>query len=309
MYVRTYILIINTKIMRPYNNLIKYLILMIGTISFSLSSTYAENLFKVKTIISLSTEINKTVNLSSTSEAYRKIEVKSEVTSKVKEVLRKKGSLVNKNQIIIKLEEYESYKKLFSNELISENEFNKIALKAPFDGIILDGHKIEGELVTPGTSVYKIIDLSKIKIIGYINENEITGVDISNKVEVKILDQVIMGTIDYISPIADYDTKTFEIIVIFDNSDLSIRDGISAELIIYKDKIKVHKISPSVLSLGENGDIGIKVLNKDNEVIFKEIEIIEDTSDYMLISGLDDKENIITIGQQYVSTGDKVETE
>jgi len=29
----------------------------------------------------------------------------------------------------------------------------------------------------------------------------------------------------------------------------------------------------------------------------------------MLISGLEDKENIITIGQQYVSSGDKVETE
>ena len=29
----------------------------------------------------------------------------------------------------------------------------------------------------------------------------------------------------------------------------------------------------------------------------------------MLIGGLGDKENIITIGQQYVSSGDKVETE
>ena len=174
---------------------------------------------------------------------------------------------------------------------------------------MLDGHKIEGELITPGSIVYEIIDLSKIKIIGYVNENEINGITTDNTVEVKILNKNVRGVIDYISPIADYNTKTFEIIVIFDNSDLQVRDGISAELIIYKDKIKVHKISPSVLSLGENGDIGIKVLNKDNEVIFKEIEIIEDTSDYMLISGLDDQENIITIGQQYVSSGDKVETE
>ena len=141
------------------------------------------------------------------------------------------------------------------------------------------------------------------------NENEIKGINIKNKVEVSILDKIIEGTIDYISPIADYNTKTFEISVIFDNLDLSIRDGLSAELKIYKEKIKVHQISPSVLSLGDDGDIGIKVLNQDNEVIFKEIVIIEDTSDYMLISGLEDKENIITIGQQYVSSGDKVETE
>lgn len=295
--------------MTPYNNIIKQLLIIIGLVFLSINTLYSENLFKVKSLISLATEINKTVSISSTSEAYRKIEVKSEVTSKIKKILKKKGSFVDKGQIVIKLEEFDSYKKLFENDLISKNEFNKIALMAPFNGIILDGHKIEGELVTPGSSVYEIIDLSKIKIVGYLNENEIKGINIKNKVEVSILDKIIEGTIDYISPIADYNTKTFEISVIFDNLDLSIRDGLSAELKIYKEKIKVHQISPSVLSLGDDGDIGIKVLNQDNEVIFKEIVIIEDTSDYMLISGLEDKENIITIGQQYVSSGDKVETE
>tara|TARA_B110000240_G_scaffold22361_1_gene22725 strand:+ start:30 stop:917 length:888 start_codon:yes stop_codon:yes gene_type:complete len=295
--------------MTPYNNIIKQLLIIIGLVFLSINTLYSENLFKVKSLISLATEINKTVSISSTSEAYRKIEVKSEVTSKIEKILKKKGSFVDKGQIVIKLEEFDSYKKLFENDLISKNEFNKIALMAPFNGIILDGHKIEGELVTPGSSVYEIIDLSKIKIVGYLNENEIKGINIKNKVEVSILDKIIEGTIDYISPIADYNTKTFEISVIFDNLDLSIRDGLSAELKIYKEKIKVHQISPSVLSLGNDGDIGIKVLNQDNEVIFKEIVIIEDTSDYMLISGLEDKENIITIGQQYVSSGDKVETE
>ena len=277
-------------------------LLIILFIFFSHTSLgISETLFKVKSITSLATEMNRTVNISSTSEAYRKIQIKK--------VLKTKGSLIKENEVIIKLEEYDSYKKLFDNGLISKNEFNKIALLTPFEGILLDGHKIEGELISPGSVVYEIIDLSKIKIIGYVNENEINGISTDNTVEVKILNKKIRGVIDYISPIADYDTKTFEIIVIFDNSDLQIRDGISAELSIYKDKIKVHKISPSVLSLGEDGDIGIKVLNKDNEVIFKEIEIIDDTSDYMLISGLDDEENIITIGQQYVSSGDKVETE
>jgi|TARA_B110000977_G_C11086258_1_gene494836 multidrug efflux pump subunit AcrA (membrane-fusion protein) len=295
--------------MTPYNNIIKQLLIIIGLVFLSINTLYSENLFKVKSLISLATEINKTVSISSTSEAYRKIEVKSEVTSKIEKILKKKGSFVDKGQIVIKLEEFDSYKKLFENDLISKNEFNKIALMAPFNGIILDGHKIEGELVTPGSSVYEIIDLSKIKIVGYLNENEIKGINIKNKVEVSILDKIIEGTIDYISPIADYNTKTFEISVIFDNLDLSIRDGLSAELKIYKEKIKVHQISPSVLSLGDDGDIGIKVLNQNNEVIFKEIVIIEDTSDYMLISGLEDKENIITIGQQYVSSGDKVETE
>ena len=233
MYLYTY----KHRAMTPYNNFIKQLLIIIGLAFLSFNTLYSENLFKVKSVISLATEINKTVSISSTSEAYRKIEVKSEVTSKIDKILKKKGSFVEKGQIVVKLEEFDSYKKLFENDLISKNEFNKIALMAPFNGIILDGHKIEGELVTPGLSVYEIIDLSKIKIVGYLNENEINGINTNNKVEVKILDKIIEGTIDYISPIADYSTKTFEISVVFENLDLSIRDGLSAELKIYKEKI------------------------------------------------------------------------
>ena len=41
-------------------------------------------------------------------------------------------------------------------------------------------------------------------------------------------------------------------------------------------------------------------------VQFKEVNVIEDTSDYMLVSGLSQKEKIIIVGQQYVSSGEKV---
>ena len=40
--------------------------------------------------------------------------------------------------------------------------------------------------------------------------------------------------------------------------------------------------------------------------MFKEIEVIEDTSEYMLVTGLNEKEQLIIVGQQYVSTGEEV---
>ena len=39
------------------------------------------------------------------------------------------------------------------------------------------------------------------------------------------------------------------------------------------------------------------------------IKIIEDTSEYMLVTGLGKKEKIIIVGQQYVSNGEKVNFE
>ena len=37
-----------------------------------------------------------------------------------------------------------------------------------------------------------------------------------------------------------------------------------------------------------------------------EIEVIQDTSEYMLVTGLENIEKIIIVGQQYVSDGEEV---
>ncbi len=70
--------------------------------------------------------------------------------------------------------------------------------------------------------------------------------------------------------------------------------------------MKTIKISPSILALGDDGALGVKVINNESEVLFKEIQVIEDTSEYMLVTGLDEKEQIIIVGQQYVSNGEEV---
>ena len=189
---------------------------------------------------------------------------------------------------------------------MSQSEFDKYALFAPFEGLLLDGHKIAGELVMPGEKVYEIIDLNSLKIFGYINENEILDVSLNNKVEVTILNEKVKGKIDYISPISDPETKTFEIVVKVDNKNLRYKDGLSSMISIVKGNVLAHKISPSILALGDSGELGVKIIDSDDTVQFKEVNVIEDTSDYMLVSGLSQKEKIIIVGQQYVSSGEKV---
>src|SRR5210317_1071668 len=263
-------------------------------------------LFSVQVLESRGFEVKDTIEFSSTTEAHQRIEVKSEIMTTVESVLVKAGSLVKKNDLVVKLDEYETNQELFELDLLSESEFKKIALYAPFDGILLDNHKIAGELVMPGERVYELIDLSSLEIYGYINENEILDISTNNEVDVTILGEEVQGVIDYVSPISDPETKTFEIVVKVKNEDLRYKDGLSSMISINKGKVLAHKISPSILTLGDQGELGVKVITDNNLVGFKEIEIIEDTSDYMLVTGLSEKEKIIIVGQQYVSNGEKV---
>ena len=58
--------------------------------------------------------------------------------------------------------------------------------------------------------------------------------------------------------------------------------------------------------LGEDGELGIRTVNEDNQVEFNQIEILEDTIDGIWISGLPRNIKIITIGQEYVFQGQTV---
>ena len=265
-----------------------------------------EKLFSVEVIESSAQTIRDSIDFSSTTEAFKRIEVKSEIMTTIEKVLVKAGSIINKGQHIIELDDYKTNADLYKLNLLSQSEFDKYALFAPFSGVLLDGHKIAGELVMPGEKVYEIIDLSSLKIFGYINENEILDISLDNEVEVTILDEQVKGIIDYISPISDPETKTFEIVVKVENKDLRYKDGLSSIISIIKGNVLAHKISPSILALGDKGELGVKVIGSDNTVQFKKINVIEDTSDYMLVSGLSQKEKIIIVGQQYVSSGEKV---
>ena len=263
-------------------------------------------LFNVQVLDSEAFVIKDSIDFSSTTEAHQRIEVKSEIMTTVQEVLKKAGSFIKKNDLVIRLDEYNSNLELYKLDLLSENEFKKIALYAPFDGILLDNHKIAGELIMPGERVYELIDLSSLEIYGYINENEILNISIKNEVDVSILGEEVEGFIDYVSPISDPETKTFEVVVKVKNKNLRYKDGLSSMISINKGEVLAHRISPSILALGNNGQLGVKVIVQGNEVKFKEIEIIEDTSEYMLVTGLDKNEKIIIVGQQYVSNGEKV---
>ena len=292
----------------------KFTLIITLTLTFSLcySSDWGsqekteEKLFSVEVMDSSAQTIKDSIDFSSTTEAFRRIEIKSEVMTTIEKVLVKAGSKVNKGQHIVELDDYKTNADLYKLNLLSQSEFDKYALFAPFGGLLLDGHKIAGELVMPGEKVYEIIDLNSLKIFGYINENEILDVSLNNKVEVTILNEKVKGKIDYISPISDPETKTFEIVVKVDNKNLRYKDGLSSMISIVKGNVLAHKISPSILALGDSGELGVKIIDSNDTVQFKEVNVIEDTSDYMLVSGLSQKEKIIIVGQQYVSSGEKV---
>ena len=186
-------------------------------------------------------------------------------------------------------------------------DIDNTSILAPFDGIISDKVIEVSEFITPSEVLFKIIDLNPIKVQGYLSEFDVNKVKIGTKAIIENSNNVKKnGNISFISPTAETSTRTFEITIEADNSDLAFKSGITTKIIIEGSELKAHKIPPSILTLLDDGTVGVKAINQKNTVIFYPTTTVKDTVDGMWVSGLPDIVNLIVTGQEYVSVGDTI---
>mgnify|MGYP001165080681 CR=1 FL=1 len=186
-------------------------------------------------------------------------------------------------------------------------DIENTSIKAPFDGIISDKIVEVSEFIAPGNVLFTIINLNPIKIQGYLSEFDVNKVQIGTKAIIENSNGIKKsGTISFISPSAETSTRTFEITIEADNTDLTFKSGITTKITIAGSELKAHKIPPSILTLLDDGTVGVKAVNKNNKVVFYSTTTVKDTSDGMWVSGLPDNVNLIISGQEYVSIGDKI---
>jgi len=188
-----------------------------------------------------------------------------------------------------------------------ELDINNTLISAPFSGIISDKMIEESEFITPGNVMFTIIDLNPIKIQGYLSEFDVNKVSLGTKAIIENTNGIEKnGVISFISPSAETSTRTFEITIEADNADLSFKSGITTKITIAGSELKAHKIPPSILTLQDDGTVGVKAVNENNIVIFYPTTSVKDTIDGIWVSGLPDKVNLIVTGQEYVAIGESV---
>ena len=183
----------------------------------------------------------------------------------------------------------------------------KTNISAPFDGFISEKMVEETEFISVGTPLFTIIDLDPIKIEGYLSEFDVNKVSVGTNAIIEDSNGIKKnGTITFISPSAEISTRTFEITIEANNKDLTYKSGITTKIIIKGSELKAHKIPPSILTLLDDGTVGVKAVNKENNVVFYPTKTIKDTIDGMWVSGLPESVNLIISGQEYISIGEKI---
>ena len=267
-------------------------------------------------------------------EADKKVELKSETSGKVTALPIQQGSFVRKGDVICSLFvaekesffkkaelEFKSAEKLFDEGLYSSNQLQNIksnferakleldnaSIKAPFDGIVDRIAIDEGDFLTRGSTCATLLDLDPMILAGEISESDLMNISKGSPALIETIDgNQFNGKISYIASSANPVTHTFRIEVEVENKQNLIKDGASAKIFISGKEQLANLVPLSILRLDDQGNLGVRLISSQGTVEFKKIDLIQDTKNGVWVSGLPSSSKIITVGQDYVNDGEKV---
>ena len=184
---------------------------------------------------------------------------------------------------------------------------------APFDGVVETRSVELVDLLNVGAVCASVLYDSPMLLVGLVPEQNITALEVGSLVEADLgTGMRISGHVTYLARAADTSSRSYRIEVEVDNSNTSIREGITAELLVDAQDLRAHQIPSSALTLDDTGEIGVKILDRNNVVQFQRVNIIGDSSNRLnpgvWVTGLSGSTTLVTIGQEIVFPGQRVDS-
>jgi len=186
----------------------------------------------------------------------------------------------------------------------AELDLGYMSIRAPFAGA-LQARSVEvGDFVSRGDPIATYVDNRKIIVSANLSEFDARFVNVGDTAEAALATgETVRGRIRYVAPVADEATRTFEVELEVDNADGALRAGGTAELRIPAEAVFAHRVSPSLLTLDDAGNVGVKIINDQGQVEFVVADIALSSNKGVWLAGLPATATIITVGQGYVASG------
>lgn len=190
---------------------------------------------------------------------------------------------------------------------LAEIDLDHTIIRAPFDGV-LDRRMVEvGDFLDTGKPVAVVVELNPLKAVGFVSERHVATLRLGAAGWIRPLAQEPRsGHIRYIAASADPVTRTFQVELEIPNPDLRLADGLTAQLRLPVAERRAHHLSPAMLTLADDGRVGVKLVDTTQRVRFVPVEVIARAEDGVWIAGLPDTVTVITVGQEFVIDGQHV---
>lgn len=186
-------------------------------------------------------------------------------------------------------------------------EAEALTITAPFAGRIETLDLDEGEFVSMGTEVGRLVDITPLTVAIQVPQQSLTRLAEGQPASVRfITGEEREGRVTFVGTSAASETRTFLAEIEIDNADGAIPAGISAEVVIPTGEVTAHFLQASIVSLDIDGGLGVKTVDDADIVRFHPIEVVIAQIAGIWVTGLPDRARVITVGQGFVSAGEVV---
>ncbi|MFP4020493.1 MAG: efflux RND transporter periplasmic adaptor subunit [Halanaerobium sp.] len=189
----------------------------------------------------------------------------------------------------------------------AEIEKERSSITAPISGIVAELKAQEGEMV-PEEQVAIVTDISEIELTAYVNEVNINDLKEGEKANIsfKSIDREFEGVIESISPRTEEGRNSYPVKIIVDNPEHVIKAGMNAQVDLQTARAEDVVLVEQSAVVEEDDKHYVFVVD-DSEVEKREIELgLENEELAEINSGLEAEEEVVTLGNDNLSDGNKV---
>ncbi len=183
-------------------------------------------------------------------------------------------------------------------------------VRTPINGVVADRFVERGEYANEGEAVFIVVDVSKVKVIIDIPEKDIFSVERGVEIEFTaeaVGDDVFVGAVSFVSPLASRENNSFRTEILVDNSDLFLKPGMIASVKVVrgtKNNAIVVPLSAVIPKKGEH----VVFIAEDDRAVRRTAKIDAIVGDEVILSsGIFVGEKVIVEGHRALADGMLVE--
>ncbi len=190
----------------------------------------------------------------------------------------------------------------------AQAEADRVAVRAPIDGKVDRVPVQVGQSVQIGTEIAEIVDPDPMLAVGAVSEARRASVKAGQDATVRFIDNSkVTGKVTFVSLSADAATRTYRVETRMNNADAAIADGVTCEMVVNLGAVNAVAVPRSAIVFSDDGRLGVRIADSSSRAQFVPVEVVDDATDVIWLTGIDKASRVIVIGQDFVKDGDLVE--
>ena len=195
----------------------------------------------------------------------------------------------------------------------AEKQLQNAAVRTPFAGVVEEHFAEQGEQVTPGTPIARVVNTSRVKVQAGVPERYAGEIEVGTPVEVRFNAYSVgvrSGTVSFVGSTIDPDSRTFRVEVELDNQDASLKPQMVTQLLLTRERLDNVLVVPRDAVLRDEVGTSVFVVRHENGALLAERRSVVLGPSYgnrlVIRSGIEPGDEVVVSGQTVLTDRDTV---